>query len=126
MTVSWGDPLDHGWTVARLGRSLPVKVDIRVDGKRLGPDGDAAPVLRADELDGCRPNAGVSGSVALGSLRWTGGRWMAVVDTGQLKAGCWRLVVVVDGKDAGSAGLGLFDDHHGWGHHHRGHVLHHR
>ncbi len=98
--------------MARLGRSLPVKVDIRVDGERLGPDGDAAPVLRADALDACRSDAAVTGTVALGALRWTGGRWMAVVDTGKLRAGCWRLVVAVDGKDAGGAGLRLFDGRH--------------
>jgi hypothetical protein len=111
--------------VARLGRSLPVQVDMRADGKRLGPDGgQAAPALRADDLGACRLDAGVTGSVALGALRWTGGRWMAVVDTGRLGVGCWRLVVVVNGTDAGGAGLRLFDGHHGRGHERRAHPHH--
>ena len=124
-SVSWGAPVGHAWTVARLGRSLPVKVDIRADGKRLGPDGgQAAPTLRADDLGACRLDAGVTGSVALGALHWTGGRWMAVVDTGHLTVGCWRLVVVVDGTDAGGAGLRLFDNHHALGHERRSHPQH--
>jgi hypothetical protein len=121
MSVSWGEPLGHGWATANLGRALPVKVDIRVDGKHLGPNGgNAAPVLRADRLDRCGHDAVVKGSMALGSLRWTGGRWMTVVDTGRLTGGCWRLVVAVGGTDAGSKGLRLIDGHHACGHDRRG------
>jgi hypothetical protein len=135
--VRWGEPLRHGWTVGRLGRSLPVKVDILVDGVRLRPaDGQPAPTLRADLLDSCGGDASVADSRNLGALRWVGGRWghwMQVVDTGRLGAGCWRLVVVVNGQDAGSAGLRLVADRHlgdpkhghSWRHGHHGHRAHH-
>jgi hypothetical protein len=114
MVVRWDQPLHDGWTVARLGRSLPVKVRIRVDGERLVPaDGHDAPVLRADRLDGCGGDASVTGSVDLGALRWVGGRWMQVLHTKLLGAGCWHLVVVVNGQDAGDAGLRLVDGRHG-------------
>jgi hypothetical protein len=120
-TVRWSEPLGHHWTVARLGRSLPVKVDIRVDRARLMPvDGQPSPTLRADLLDACRRGASVTDSRDLGALHWVGGRrghWMQVVDTHRLTTGCWRLVVVVNGEPAGSAGLRLVGGHE-WRHVH--------
>jgi hypothetical protein len=97
--------------MARLGRTLPAKAEIRVGGVRLVPDaGRPGPTLRADRVDACRRGATVTGSVELGALRWQGGRWQQLVRTGSLRAGCWRLVVVVDGVDAGSAGVRFVDE----------------
>ena len=113
MGVSWDRPLGDGWTIARLGRTLPVKVGVRMGDKRLVPAaGRPVPTLRADHLSACRSNAQVTGSAAMGAMAWRAGRWTELVRTRPLGAGCWRLVVVVDGKDAGSAGVRLVDERH--------------
>ena len=106
--------------LARLGRTLPVKADISVAGSRLVPAaGRPGPTLRADRVDACRRGAAVTGSVELGAMRWQGGRWRQLVRTTSLEAGCWQLVVVVDGADAGAAGVRFIDDRR-WGHRGRG------
>ena len=111
MGVSWDRPLGDGWTIARLGRTLPVKVGVRMGDKRLVPAaGRPVPTLRADHLSACRSNAQVTGSAAMGAMAWRDGRWTELVRTRPLSAGCWRLVVVVDGHDAGSAGVRLVDE----------------
>ncbi len=113
MGVSWDQPLGDGWTTARLGRTLPAKVVVRMGDQRLVPAaGRPVPTLRADHVSVCSPNAEVTGSVALGAMRWNGGRWTDDVRTRRLGPGCWRLVVVVNGRDAGSAGLKLVDVRH--------------
>lgn len=128
VTVAWGEPLRDGWTVGRLGRTLPVKVVIKVNGTRLTPrSGGPAPTLRADRLAGCGGDASVTGTRDLGSLRWAWRRWMRVVDTGRLGAGCWRLVVVVNGEAAGGASIRLVGDRHVGHEKHRWHrAPHHR
>ncbi len=107
--ATFDEPLGDGWTTGRLGRSVPVKVDVRVDGAPLEPGTRHAPELRADRLARCDADAGVTSSIALGRLTWSSGRWVLGLDTAALGAGCWRLVVLVDGTEAGAAGLRLVE-----------------
>ncbi len=111
MAVRWDRPLGDGWTMARLGRTLPAKADVAVAGARLLPvAGRPGPTLRADHVDACRRGAAVTGSVELGAMRWQGGRWQQLVRPASLGAGCWRLVLVVNGADAGAAGVRFIDE----------------
>ena len=106
--------------MARLGRTLPVKVEVAVSGARLVPaSGQSGPALRAERISACRSGAAVTRSVDLGAMRWHGGRWQLLVRPTSLGAGCWRLVVVVDGAAAGAAGVRFVDEGRG-GHRGRG------
>jgi HYR domain len=111
MSVRWDSPLGGEVLISRLGRTVPVKASIRTGSGWLIPADGAVPALRVDALDACGDASAVNGRAALVDMTWSGGRWTAHVDTGGLAAGCWRLVVVVDGSEAGATGLQLVGDH---------------
>ncbi len=113
MLVSWSAPMagDSELVVHPNGRTIPVRVEVTVDGALLTASSGYAPTLRLDDVPACEPvvAATVAGSTDLGAMRWQDGRWALNVDARSLAPGCWRLVVVVDGADAGYAMLRVAD-----------------
>jgi hypothetical protein len=97
-SATWHEPLpaDGSPFVANRGRTLPVKVTLRVD-SAVRTEGDAA--LR---LDPCGGGASTTVPMAYG-----GGRWNASLDTSALPGACFVVSAVIDGLDAGSFQLDL-------------------
>ncbi len=114
MRVSWSAPLaDDGELVIHPnGRTVPVAVQVTVDGSPLAASSGYVPALRLDHLSACDPLAAASATASadLGGMGWQNGRWTSHVDARALASGCWMLVVVVDGADAGGAMLRVVAD----------------
>jgi hypothetical protein len=81
---------------ANRGRTIPVKVQLFVDGHER-TTGEAT--LRLARCGGTT-------SVDL-PLTWSGGRWNVSLDTGGYAAACYTVGAVVDGLAAGSFTLEL-------------------
>lgn len=94
----WGEPVGvgTGTFVANRGRTIPVKVELRVDGVAR-QDGDAA--LAVTPCGGGR-------AVVL-PLEYGGGRWNAGLDTSTLTGDCHTVAASIDGLEAGSFRLDL-------------------
>lgn len=97
-SATWHEPLgvDGSTFVANRGRTVPIKVTLRIDGE-LRTVGAAS--LRLDPCGGGNPVAR--------SLTFGGGRWNAVLDTSTLADSCYAVTAVIDGLDAGAFQLEL-------------------
>jgi hypothetical protein len=97
----WLEPVAGGdlTFVANRGRTIPVKVNILVDG-RQSRTGDA--VLSLTPCGG--------GTTINKSLEWSGGRWNVSLDTSSLSASCYTVTASIDGLTAGSFTLELRGD----------------
>lgn len=92
----WHEPLpaDGSSFVANRGRTIPVKVTLRVDGD-VRTTGDAALGIVA-----CP-----GGPARHVPLAFAGGRWTASLDTSMLSGSCYDVHATIDGLDAGSVRL---------------------
>jgi hypothetical protein len=109
--VAWDSPLSASTPaiVANLGRTIPLKASLTVDGAAWTPSSGAAPGLRLARLDGCSAGAAVLETRDLGAMSWDSGRWTRNLDTSPLSRGCWRASLVVGGAGVGGAVLSLVD-----------------
>ena len=106
VTASWDSPVgDAAMVSANLGRTLPLKATVAVDGGIVGATGGVRLVI--DRLTACGGDA-VS-RIDGGSFEWDGGRWVTHLDTSTLATGCWRVAVEVDGAAGGAFDLRLVD-----------------
>jgi hypothetical protein len=98
-SAAWGEPVagDSDTFVANRGRTIPVKVQLFVNGNER-TSGDASLSLT--------PCGGGSPELIL-ALDYGGGRWNASVDTTTLASGCYAVVASIDGLDAGGFRLEL-------------------
>ncbi|MEW5991223.1 MAG: HYR domain-containing protein [Chloroflexota bacterium] len=102
-TVEWGDPVGDGGTVtATRGRTLPLKARAWLDGLPLA--GSAAFEVRS-----CAARSAGPVRVAAATWRADAGRWMAVLDTSGLAAGCHTVALVRGGATLGVFALELLD-----------------
>jgi hypothetical protein len=103
--VAWNAPLGGGTSVltARLGRTVPVKVSVTVDGLAVEPGAGPAPVLELAPLASC--GGAPAGAALTVVLAWQDGTWTHRLDTRTLSPGCWSLTVMLDGTSAGSTGI---------------------
>lgn len=96
-TATWLEPVGSGGTlVANRGRSVPVKVQLSVDGTEVRT-GDAS--LSVVDCGG--------GNATSVGLAYSGGRWNAAVDTTSLTGACYTVAATIDGLTAGSFTLDL-------------------
>jgi hypothetical protein len=97
----WLEPVASGEStfVANRGRTIPVKVNLFVDG-RPRPAGDAD--LWLTPCDG--------GTTTHMPLLRGGGRWNVSLDTSSLSASCYTVTVSIDGLTAGAFTLQLRGD----------------
>ena len=97
----WLEPVAGGSStfVANRGRTIPVKVNLLVDGRQRST-GDA--VLSLTPCGG--------GTTINKSLEWSGGRWNVSLDTSSLSASCYTVTASIDGLTAGSFTLELRGD----------------
>jgi hypothetical protein len=112
LSGAFGQPLDDGSTpalVGRLGRTIPLRLDVTAGDVAQGPDAIDAPALRLDRLASCEAGAGSLGSRSAGSFEWSDGAWHLNLATGDLTAGCWRLTATVDGTALARAVVQLAD-----------------
>jgi hypothetical protein len=105
-TVAWESPVPLAGTLTvTRGRSLPVKARAWFDG--ADRDGVAGLVITS-----CDPSVaaatGTERTVAM-ERQAEAGRWMTVLDTTGLAAGCHRVGLAVDGSLAGSFMLTIVD-----------------
>ncbi len=97
-TASWGEPIAGSGTTftANRGRTIPVKVELFVDGVAR-TSGDAELVLSP-----CATGSGIRLTLVTG-----GGRWNVGLDTSALDGSCYTVTATLDGLDAGSFRLEL-------------------
>jgi hypothetical protein len=98
--VAWEDPIQGVGVTATRGRSVPVKVRAWLDG--VAQNGAGTLVVT--------PCGAVSADATTSvNAAWQAdaGRWMAVLDTSGLGAGCYRVELVVGGQGLGSFGLDI-------------------
>lgn len=96
--VAWDEPVLATGTSATSGRSLPIKVRAWLDGSAVG--GDATLVVTT-----CDPGVFHDATSIDAVWQLDAERWMAVLDTTGLAAGCQRVQLVVDGRVLGSFDL---------------------
>lgn len=98
VSATWHEPLpaDGGVFWANRGRTIPVKVVLRVDGVARAV-GDVSLALE--------PCAG--GPTLTMPLHVGGGRWNGSLDTSSLVAACYDARLAIDGLDAGGFRLAL-------------------
>jgi hypothetical protein len=101
VSAVWLEPVATGSStfVANRGRTIPVKVQLLVDG-RARSSGEA--VL------GLTPCGG--GATRELPLTWSGGRWNVSLDTSTLDGSCYKVTATIDGLLAGSFTLELRGD----------------
>jgi HYR domain len=97
-SAMWGEPVDGSGStfVANRGRTIPVKVDLFIDGMTQ-TTGDAR--LTVTPCDG--------GSPVTTALTPSSGRWSASLDTSGLVGSCHDVVASIDGLEAGAFRLEL-------------------
>lgn len=97
-TVGWGEPVGAGSDtfVANHGRTIPVKATLSVDGQVVAT---GAAFLHVTP---CAGGAAVDVAMA-----YSGGRWIAALDTAGLSGWCHTVSASIDGLDAGSFTLDL-------------------
>ncbi|TAK02704.1 MAG: HYR domain-containing protein [Chloroflexota bacterium] len=102
-SVEWGDPVGAAAELrVSLGRSIPLKVRAWLDGlPQAGP--------AAFEVWSCTARS--TGSLQTAAAGWNAdaARWMAVLDTSGLAAGCHTVALVRDGTSLGSFVLEIVD-----------------
>lgn len=107
--VAWDSPLVASTPaiVANLGRTIPLKASLTVEGAAWTPSSGAAPGLRLARLNGCSAGAAALETRDLGAMIWDSGRWTRNLDTSGMSAGCWRVSLVVGSTGVGDAVLSL-------------------
>ncbi len=97
-SATWGEPIaGSGATfLANRGRTIPIKVDLSVDGEARST-GEARLLVSP-----CGGGAGQSVPLSFG-----GGRWNATLDTGSLAGSCYTVEGVIDELEAGAFRLEL-------------------
>jgi hypothetical protein len=112
-SVSWGDPVHAGQLSALLGRTVPLKVSVVLDGVPLA--GPAS--LR---VSACGPFAATAAAPMIATHAWASGpsstgRWMATLATSGLGVGCHRVDLVAHGLTVGSMELDVVAPSSRWG-----------
>ncbi|MEW6225669.1 MAG: HYR domain-containing protein [Chloroflexota bacterium] len=103
--ATWGSPLDTGAVpalVGQLGRTVPLKLH--------GLAGGEAPSLVAERLEACAADSPARETRPAGTFDWTDGAWRLQLRTGDLGAGCWRLVATRAGVPVATAVVLLVPD----------------
>ena len=97
-SASWLEPVAGSGTTfsANRGRTLPIKVELVVDGT-VRDTGEATLIVTPCE----------GGSAVILPLEYGGGRWNAGLDTAPLVGSCHTLTATIDGLVAGSFRLEL-------------------
>lgn len=97
-SATWGEPVDGSGSTffANRGRTIPLKVQLSVDGA-VRTTGDASLVVTP-----CGGGTGVTIGLTRGS-----GRWSAALDTSGLDGSCHTVAAWIDGLEAGSFQLEL-------------------
>jgi hypothetical protein len=97
-SATWGEPIAGPDTtfVANRGRTVPVKVQLFVDG-----------VARTSGVALLTATPCTGGSPMTIDLTFGSGRWNASLDTSDLVGSCHTVIASIDGLDAGSFGLEL-------------------
>ena len=103
-TLEWGDPVGDGPLTVSLGRSVPVKATVWLDGVAL-----AGPATF--EVSSCDAGLVAAGPERVVEATWQldAGRWMSVIDTTGLTLGCHAVGLVHDGLSFGSFTLQVID-----------------
>jgi len=108
---SWGRPLAEALPalVGRVGRTVPLKLDVTADGVEQGPAAIDAPTLSVAPLASCTVDAAAGTARDSGTFGWGDGTWQLNLKTGDLGGGCWRLAAQVDGATFATAIVQLED-----------------
>lgn len=101
-TVEWQDPIRGDAVLATRGRSLPIKARAWLDGEALkGP--------ARFEVRGCATQTPGAERTVDAPRQPGAGRWMAILDSSGLPAGCHTVALVVDGRALGAFTLRLLE-----------------